>query len=70
VLERDFQNVFYGSNYARLDLSGVGSERWDPYGRKISEGKKYVPIVVSHETFTRSNSSTYMSQTVTTRLQR
>jgi Berberine and berberine like len=46
VLESDFQNVFYGSNYARLsqikskydpnDLfivrTGVGSERWDSYG--------------------------------------
>jgi hypothetical protein len=46
VLERNFKNVFYGSNYARLssikskydpnDLfivrAGVGSERWDSYG--------------------------------------
>lgn len=46
VLERDFQNVFYGPNYARLseikrtydpnDLfivrTGVGSERWDSDG--------------------------------------
>jgi hypothetical protein len=46
VLEDDFQNVFYGSSYARLsrikskydpnDLfivrTGVGSERWDSYG--------------------------------------
>ena len=46
VLERDFRNVFYGSNYARLSQikskydpndifivrTGVGSERWDSYG--------------------------------------
>jgi FAD/FMN-containing dehydrogenase len=46
LLERDFQHVFYGPNYARLteiklkydpsDLfivgAGVGSERWDRYG--------------------------------------
>jgi FAD/FMN-containing dehydrogenase len=46
VLERDFQHVFYGPNYARLrkikrkfdphDLfivqAGVGSERWDRLG--------------------------------------
>jgi hypothetical protein len=46
VLEKDFQNVFYGHSYARLgrvknkydpnDLfivrTGVGSERWDSYG--------------------------------------
>ena len=46
LLERDFQHVFYGPNYARLteikhqydpnDLfivgAGVGSERWDRLG--------------------------------------
>jgi hypothetical protein len=46
VLERDFQHVFYGPNYARLTIikhkydphdlfivgAGVGSERWDRLG--------------------------------------